>query len=280
MTLNFTMLAQNTDVDYVTQASLAAMSIHKSNPGSKVSLITNNNVPEEYQQLFDEIVKIPWGDHASSEEWKISNRWKIIHASPYDKTIVLDTDVLILDNLTKYWEFVQQFDLYYTSNVLDYRENKIKDNYYRKHFQKFNLPNIYCAFHYFRKCEESFYFYKWIEYALVNWEKFQGEFAGGKYHQKVASVDLTTAIITKILGKETDITSNYINAPVFTHMKTPLQGWNKQEATSWQDIVGVYLNSDCELKIGNYRQRGIFHYTEDNFVNNNILQTYKKAIGI
>jgi hypothetical protein len=280
MTLNFTMLAQNTEVDYVTQASLAAMSIHKSNPGSKVSLITNDPVLDKYKQLFDEIIEIPWGDHATNEEWKISNRWKIIHASPYDKSIILDTDVLILDNLSKYWNFMQTYNLFYTSSVINYRGRVIGDNFFRKHFNKFDLPNIYCVFSYFRKCEESFYFYKWLEYGLNNWEKFQGEFAGGKYHQKVASVDLTTAIVTKILGNEKEITSSYKNAPTVTHMKTPLQGWKKQTATNWQDIVGVYLNNNCELKIGNYRQRGVFHYTEDNFVNNSVLKTYETALGI
>ena len=277
---NFTMLAQNTKVDYVEQACLAAMSIHVSNPDSKVALITNDPVPDKYKDLVSDIVEIPWGDHAKNEKWKISNRWKIIHATPFEETVVLDTDVLVLDSINTYWNKMQNYDIFYTNFVKDYRNNIITSRHYRWAFEKFHLPDIYSCVHYFRKCEYSFEFYKWLEFALNNWEKFQGEFAGGKFHQKVASVDLTTAIITKILGVEKEITSPYKDYPTFTHMKIHLQGWKNYAAPRWQDIVGVYLNNNCELKIGNYRQRGIFHYTENDFVNKSILKTYEKRLGI
>lgn len=273
------MLAQNTDVNYVEQACLAAMSIHASNDNSQVCLITNDVVPDKYKQLFTHIVQIPWGDHAQNETWKISNRWKIIHATPFDNTFVLDCDMLVLSDLTHWWNKLQSFDAFYVNRVTDYRGDTITGRYYRQSFDKHNLPDIYAGVHYFRKCEFTFMFYKWLEYALNNWERFQGQFAGGKYYQKVASVDLSTAIITKILGVEKEITSPYTAYPTFTHMKLHLQNW-KVVAPTWQDYVGVYLNNSCELKIGNYRQQGIFHYTEDSFVNPRILHTYEKRLSI
>ena len=74
---NFTMLAQNSNVDYVQQAYLSAMSIRATNKEAKICLITNDNVSKKYKQVFDDIVDIPWGDHAKDSEWKIENRWKI-----------------------------------------------------------------------------------------------------------------------------------------------------------------------------------------------------------
>lgn len=280
MPINFTMLAQNSEQNYITQACLCAMSIHSSNPDNRISLITNDIVPEKYKQLFDEIVEIPWGDQAVDTTWKINNRWKIIHATPYDNTIVLDTDMLVLTDIGNWWNLIQRQDLFFTSKVNTYRNNTITSTHYRSAFKKFDLPNLYSAFHYFRKCDESFYFYKWLELGLNNWEKFQGEFAGGKYHQNFASVDLIAAIISKILGNEKEITSNYDNYPTFTHMKTHCQDWKNIKTDRWQDVVGTYLNEDLELKIGNYRQKGIFHYTEKDFVTSSILDTYEKRLGI
>ena len=99
------MLAQNSDFDYVTQACLAAMSIRATNKNASICLITNDPVPTKYKQLFDHIVEIPWGDHAANEEWKIHNRWKIYHAIPYDETLVIDTDMLILQDVAAWLTF-------------------------------------------------------------------------------------------------------------------------------------------------------------------------------
>ena len=50
-------LAQNLDtVDYVQQACLLAMSVSVTNPGTKISIITDNSVPPEYVKLFDKIL--------------------------------------------------------------------------------------------------------------------------------------------------------------------------------------------------------------------------------
>ena len=151
MTNNFTMLAQNSDFDYVRQACLAAMSIHATNKDVSICLITNESVPTKYKHLFDHIVEIPWGDHAKDEDWKISNRWKIYHAIPYNETVVIDTDMLILEDISSWFDFLRNYDLFYTSNVYTYRGELVDDNYYRKAFKTHNLPNLYSGFHWFKK---------------------------------------------------------------------------------------------------------------------------------
>ena len=47
---NFTMLAQNSNVDYVQQAYLSAMSIRATNKDAKICLITNDNVSKKYKK--------------------------------------------------------------------------------------------------------------------------------------------------------------------------------------------------------------------------------------
>lgn len=280
MTNNFTMLAQNSTDDYVLQACLCAMSIRATNTNASICLITNDAVPEKYQQLFDHIVEIPWGDHAENEDWKIHNRWKIYHAIPYDETVVMDTDMLVLDDISDWFNFLRNYDLYFTSNVYTYRNELVVSNFYRKAFEHFNLPNLYSGFHWFKKSELPHEFYTWLEMITNNWQQFYKYHAGGKRFQKTCSIDVSASIAAKIMDVEHMITNKNAKNPTFTHMKTRIQNWQDNFADSWQDRVGVYLDDNLHLKIGNYAQNGVFHYTENSFVNDKIISKYEKYLGI
>ena len=277
--LNFTIFAQNSVDDYVQQACLAAMSIHLTNPGSNICLIANDTVPEKYKSLFEHIVPIPFGDKSKTSRWKIENRWKIYHATPYDETVVIDSDMLVLDNIQHWATILQAHDVYYTNKIQTYRGEWADNTYYRKAFKNHNLPNLYAGVHWFKRCEFSHNFYKWLELVMNNWELFYGQYAGGKYFQKFPSIDVSTAIVTKILQCENIIT-NDTSFPTFTHMKLHCQGWEKINVNNWQEQIGTYLNNDCNLKIGNYTQHGIFHYTEKSFCNEQIIKTYEEKLGI
>ena len=114
---------------------------------------------------------------------------------------------------------------------------------------------------------------------MNNWELFYGQYAGGDFFQKWPSIDVSTAIVTKILQCENTIT-NDTSFPTFTHMKLHCQGWEKINVNNWQEQIGTYLNNDCNLKIGNYTQHGIFHYTEKSFCNEQIIKTYEEKLSI
>jgi hypothetical protein len=279
-TKNFTMLAQNNANNYVLQACLSAMSIHASNKDVSICLITNDPVPSKYKKLFDHIVEIPWGDHAEHEDWKISNRWKIYHAIPYDETVVIDTDMLVLQDISSWFDFLQNYDLFYTSKVYSYRGELVDDTVYRQAFNKFNLPNLYSGFHYFKKSNLAHEFYTWLEMITNNWQQFYKAHAGGKIYQKVCSMDVSAAIAAKIMNIENKITNSNVKYPSFTHMKPRIQNWKTYVSDRWQDRVEPYLSDDLTIKIGNYTQTGILHYTEKDFVSEEIIQAYEKHLGI
>jgi len=279
-TNNFTMLAQNSDFDYVRQACLAAMSIRATNSNSSICLITNDPVPTRYKKLFDYIVEIPWGDHAEHEHWKISNRWKIYHAIPYEETVVMDTDMLVLQDISSWFDFLRNYDLFYTSRVSTYKGETVTSDYYRKAFTKFDLPNLYSGFHWFKKSDLAHEFYTWLEMITNNWQVFYKSHAGGKTFQKTCSMDLSAAITAKIMNIEHSITNPNVQYPSFVHMKPKIQNWEQNFVDRWQDRVGVYLGEDLQLKIGNYAQSGIFHYTEKDFLNNHIMNIYHQHLGI
>jgi hypothetical protein len=97
----FVVLAQNNkNVDYIKQAYALALSIKATQTTfTNISLVTNNRVPKKYKSVFDKIIPIPWNDDAKKTQWKVENRWKLYHASPYYETIVLDADMLMLADI-------------------------------------------------------------------------------------------------------------------------------------------------------------------------------------
>ena len=149
MTRGYVMMAMGDE--YVRQACLCAMSIKKTQTINNVSLITNDIVPEKYKKLFDNIIKIPWKDAQSKSFYKTDQRWKVFHVTPYEETVVLDTDMLFLSDVSHWWKYFSKNSIGFINSVKDYRNNIVNDDFYRKAFTANNLPNIYCAFHYFKK---------------------------------------------------------------------------------------------------------------------------------
>ena len=265
MSKGIVVLAQNnTNDDYVLQACLLAMSLQTYND-TKISLITNDIVPNNYISLFDQIIPIPFNDSADTSEWKIENRWKIYHASPYDETIVMDTDMLVLQNIDIWWKFLSNYEMFFVNSVLNYRGEIADTRYYRQTFIKNNLPNLFAGFHYFKKCVFSQEFYAWLELIVNNWEAFYEQHLEVSSRPKHMSIDVCSAIVTRILDCEDKITNNHVKFPSFTHMKTRCQDW-AEIPSSWQDQMGIYVSKDGSIKIGNYVQTGILHYTEKDFL--------------
>lgn len=261
-------LAQNSDVDYVRQAYALALSIKANNIHNQTCIITNDDIPFEYAKAFDHVVKIPWGDAAARSEWKIENRWKLIYATPFRHNLVYDTDMLVLTPTDNWWKFLMQKDIVFTTSIFDYRNNKINNDYYRKMFTANKLPNLYFGLHYFKKTELAFEFYKWLEIIVKNWKLFYSKFAPAQ-SQNFCSIDVSAAIAIKILGIESECIFDCIT-PSFTHMKPAIQGWSPVP-NKWIDNVSYTFDKDLQLKISNCLQTGVFHYTENDFLTDDII---------
>ncbi|MBO01955.1 MAG: hypothetical protein CMG35_12125 [Candidatus Marinimicrobia bacterium] len=279
MSKGILVLAQNlSEVNYVKQAEVLAMSLKVTNPETKISIVTNDKV--EFKNLFDKIIEIPWNDDAQFSDWKVENRWKLYHASPYDKTIVMDTDMLILQDITTWWKFLENYKLFFTSSVLTYRGEIADTQYYRKAFIANNLPNLFAGFHYFEKSNMSLEFYKLLELVVQNWQAFYEKFLEGVTRPKHVSIDVCASIVALILDCTNDITNAKASFPTFTHMKKYCQGW-VDGSDNWQDRVGFYMSRDCDIKIGNYNQTGILHYTENDFLEKSpVIERYRNYLNV
>lgn len=262
-------LAQNSETDYVTQAYALALSIKTHNKNNKTCIITNDPIPNECLDVFDHVIKIPWGDNAKGSMWKIENRWKIIYVTPFKENIVYDTDMLILSSNDHWWDHLSNFDVCLTSKVTTYRNQIVNDDYYRKAFTDNMLPNVYMGVHYFKKTKFAYEFYKWLEIITNNYEYFYAKYVS-KSKQRFCSMDLNASLALLFMDAIERTTSAY--GPMsFTHMKPAIQGWVSTSTNRWQDELSVYFSKDG-LKIGNFLQTGIFHYTEDDFLTKGIIK--------
>jgi hypothetical protein len=270
MSKGFLVLAQNSDVNYIRQAYALALSIRATQPTiNNISIVTNDAVPEEYQTAFDQIIPIPFNDSASNSTWKVENRWKLYHASPYDETIIFDTDMLVLDNIEGVWKFVSDRDLFFTSSVVDYKNRVIDNSTYRKMFVANDLPNLYSGMCYFRKSDTALEFFKLLEFITYNWEKMYNTVAP-KNMQNFYSLDVSIAIAATLLGVDDTITHK--NSPfTFTHLKPALQGWDPIPQSCLSQLL-INFTDSRELYLNNFRQRGVFHYVEDAFLTDEIIK--------
>jgi hypothetical protein len=277
-TKGYLILAQNNSTDdYVSMAYALALSIKLSQTDiTSVSLITDvpDAVPHHYKDLFDHIIQIPWFDDAYNSDWKIENRWKIYHVSPYDQTVLLDADMIFLTDIGHWWRYLENnHDLFITDTVFTYRNEIVTDTYYRKAFEDNNLPNTYSAFTYFKKSELAEEFWKTVEIIAKNWQVFYNKFLPNS-KPKHLSMDVVFSLAIKILGIEDLIISRF-NYPTFVHMKSKVQNW-QSSSDNWMNHVSTHFNKPNILKIGNIQQSGIFHYTEKKFLDH-ILKVLERS---
>ena len=276
MSKGFLLFAQNTsDTNYIDQAYALACSIKISQYQYKsVSVVTNDVIPENYKSVFDNIIEIPYGDHSNGSKFRAENRWKLYHASPYHETIVLDTDMLLLEDISVWWDYCTKYDLKFCNRIKNHKLETVVDTVYRKAFTENNLTSPYCALHYFKKSEFAHDFYKVLEFVCNNWEWCWDKFAPKNY-QSWLSMDLALAVTIDIMGVEDQVLD--INNPMeLIHMKPLLQGWNSTPET-WQDSVTYNFTGD-NLTVSNIRQHKLFHYVEKDFLSPKILKTLTELI--
>ena len=271
MSRGYLVIAQNSgEVDYIRQAYALALSIKNTQTINNFAIAVSKKdkelIPSHYLDVFDYVVEIPWNDHAEGNDWKIQNKWKYYYMSPFDETVILDTDMIFTSDISFWWDFFSEHEAWFTTNVKTYRGTDVDSDFYRKTFTSNNLPNIYTAFAYFKKTEKVAEMFRLVELVFQNWEKFFFEFLDNT-KPDFLSGDVAYALAIKILGLEHEFTQNVKNIPTFVHMKSKLQDSNYDIPTEkWTDHLPTYFKTDGKLKIGNFNQFYPVHYHDKSWL--------------
>lgn len=287
MSRGYIVIAQNTkSVDYLQQAYALALNLKLTqstvnNLTVCVDPATKKLITSKHKKVFDHIVDIPWNDEAEQADWKINNKWKYLYMTPYDETVILDTDMIFPTDVSHWWDILSQRDIWATTKVRTYKGEIVSSDYYRKYFTLNNLPNVYTAFFYFKKCELASELFAMNEIIFQNWQRFFFKYMP-KGKPDFLSGDVAFALAMKLLGVEHECTRENIDTvPTFVHMKSHIQNVPTSLIDeNWSNTLPTYYRSYKDFHIGNFAQHLPFHYVEKNWLTSNMIKQMEKDYGI
>ena len=278
--------------EYQRMAYALALSLQLTQPKGRNSLaigVTKEEktlVSPKIRNLIgaENIIEIPWEDHAKNSTWKLENEWKAIYMSPFDHTVKLDADMLFLSDKSYWFDYMKGSKMVFATEAKTYRGETVTSDYYRKVFTDNELPNVYSAYFYFDKSDEAHEFFKLSELIFNNWERFFFDYFKYEHRPNYVSTDVVFGLAAKILGTE-DLNihrSLKEDFPTFVHMKSHLQHWPEDHLMNedWTKMIPVYYNNDCQLKIGNYLQTLPFHYFVKDFLTDDMIYQMERKLGI
>jgi hypothetical protein len=278
MSKGFLVVAENNNnVDYIKMAYVLALSLKATQPiNNKLSIITTeprSSILDIYANEFDEII-ICEKDDKWKEKSKSIDTTSLCASyykhTPYNETIVLDTDMIFTQDISLWWSILKDKELVFTTNVKTFRGDNAKGDYYRKVFTDNSLPNIYTGLFYFKKGDLSKSYFEMVNTIFNNWEMFFDQLKGD-HKPTFLNADLAYSIAYKLLALPD---YSYLKVPTFTHMKSQLQdiGNVKEE---WTKFLNVFVNENLDIKINNYSQLYPLHYHDKNFLSKEIIKSYE-----
>ncbi len=300
-----TIAQQGAQGDYLRMAYGLALSLRATQskvPYLAVAVDPKTKVPEKYARVFDEVVRIPWGDDAKGKTWKIHNKRKSYYMTPYKETVLLDADMIFPVDVSDWWDTLAERNIWFATNPVTYRGDPITRTEYRQEFIVNSLPMVYTAFSYFKQSTESTKFFALLSDLFLNWNAMYRQYQYRttppellKTMKKNRSVDrfswthflqdyprslsgdLAYAMATKILGKE-EAYAPECPFPTFVHMKVKDQGiGDLAYGENWTEILPWTLKDDLTLSVGNHVQRYPFHYVEKGWLTQEVLKKLERA---
>lgn len=267
MNHGFVLIALNNDIDYSRLAYACALSIKHSQPKDKNHVTVFTNDPTAFSKYavnaIDNIVHYQGPDGMDS-------RAQIYDLTPYEHTVFLDADMLILDPID--WGMLDNYYLYVASRANNFKNESVPEyGPYRLVFEQYQLPNLYNAFTYFKKSDtRTMEFFELVKTMTAHPRDFIAKFLPGSTLLTLPT-DESFALAAKILDIDEEITSDAIS---ITHMKPRLQKWSCGD--NWTSTVRLDVTNDGTVRVGAWNQQGFLHYVDKTAINDSILTTLEE----
>jgi hypothetical protein len=174
----------NTNIDYTKLAVFAASRIKKY-LDIPVSLVTDNKdwLEENYPDHgFDSIIEIPAINSAQRKnfydgsitskplEWKNSSRSQIYNLTPYDRTLVIDSDYIINSSILKS-ALDNTYDFQIYKNSFDLAVDRDSEEF--KRINQYSIPFYWATVFIFQKNTITQSFFDLVFYIKSNWAYFR-----------------------------------------------------------------------------------------------------------
>lgn len=261
----------NSEVEYSTLAYACALTIKLTQPDgyNNVTVITNaKHKFNDKIQIFDNIIEY-------TETIGMDCRSRAYELSPYQRTVLLDSDMLFLKTMDHYWDQVTNLDLFIASSPQNYKGKSFNYGPYRKVFVDADLPDIYNAWTYFRKSEQAQEFFNLVKLMTDNPDPFIKKFLPSLGLSKIPT-DEAFALSLCILGLEDLAVYPEWDFPRITHMKPLVQGW-KEYLVDWTEKIRMLVDQQGHVKLGVWQQTELLHYVDKTLVTDDIIKTLELA---
>ena len=179
----------NAQIDYIKQAHYSAKRIRKY-LDTPTSIVTDSvkylkETYKDYEEVFDQIIEVPFTNNSTTKryfdgsgvakhlQFKNDMRTKSYELTPYDETILLDSDYIIANSLFKNC-FEQDHNFLIFKNAKDltaWRDTA--------EFQKISDTSIdfyWATVIFFRKSEENKVFFELTQHIQENWSHYNSIF--------------------------------------------------------------------------------------------------------
>lgn len=218
----------NPQIDYGLMAIISG-GLAKKNLNVPVSLVTDkwtiawlkeSNMYDKAESIFDKIIevekpvtknyrKLHDGFNSQTVPFENSNRYSVWDLSPYDKTLMIDSDYLIFSNsLNEYWEVDAPVMMGHSMNDITGERAGILDN----RVSETGIHMFWATTVMFDKSPESQFFFKLVDFVKDNYRYYADLF---RFNPKQFRNDIAFSIAKHIMnGFETEFV--YTLPPVFT----------------------------------------------------------------
>ena len=187
MTKGVVLFANNNEqVDYIKQAIFCTQQIKK-HLDLPVSLVTNSSDHlykqySTYVELFDKIISIPKVNSGQRKsfrdgvgpvkklEWNNLNRSDVYDLTPYDETLVMDTDYIVANNqLLNCFKVNNDFMIWKEATYL----NPYGKVWEIKYVSDTSMEMYWATVFYFKKCEKMKTYFNTVQHVRDNWAYYR-----------------------------------------------------------------------------------------------------------
>lgn len=253
---------------YVELAYIQALSIKSTQQHSNYAVVVdkaNELLAQKYKHVFDKIFVM----NHTPRGWDMTQHHWALQITPWRETIMLDADIVFTSSVDHWWPALRLRDVCLTSQVFDFRGNRITSRRHRKLFDENLLPDVYAGVMYFRYSQFASEFFLLLRLIADSWDWIATEHLV-KNDDKRLRIDESVALAARIVGVHNVTLPTAI--PTFVHAKSGL--WGLSEQQPWYE----QLYTECEdgLIVGHHSQRLPFHYHHKEWVTDDITRIYER----
>tara|TARA_B100000965_G_scaffold243736_1_gene204543 strand:- start:23901 stop:24746 length:846 start_codon:yes stop_codon:yes gene_type:complete len=247
-------------------ASAMMLKIHQSLPVA-VCIDKVDNWPTEFEDCVDYVVEYPFGDTSHNMPQNVQlNQWQFYHVTPFHETIVIESDTLVLNDVSYIEDILEHNDLLFPTEITDFRNVP----YVPPHvvfFKESRLEKVHAGIWTFKQGTEAMQYFKMLDVVSQHWRDAFKEYFKPEHVPDTPILDVLHSISATMIGEHENITVHDPLLLRYTHMlSSPDDKWN--------DHMNVWYTDN--FKIDNYRQNGIIKYSEPDVLSERILDGIRK----